>query len=262
MFKRLDILSLLTASLLALYLFWTLRIAVTPLALWADTLPSLTLLALLAVALGASLCLLPDILRWSRGALRRTRISMRADQWLYGCLIIDTETTGLGPDAEIVEISIVNELGHIVFSSLVKPSQPIPPAASAISGITNAMLADAPRWADIASQLFCILRSRDTHIAYNADYDARLIRQTCERYNIAAPELHFSCAMRAAAKYIGQWDTKRNAYKWQKLTTAAALLKVSSTRPAHRASADCLLTLDIIKQMANQTKPLPQDTPQ
>lgn len=48
-------------------------------------------------------------------------------EWLTNCLILDTETTGLGDDAEIVEIAIIDQDKNVLLNSLVKPSKPIPP---------------------------------------------------------------------------------------------------------------------------------------
>ena len=61
-------------------------------------------------------------------------------------VVVDLETTGLGPGAEITEIGAVRVRdGAVVdeFSSLVKPSRPIPPFITSLTGITPAMVADA-----------------------------------------------------------------------------------------------------------------------
>lgn len=64
-------------------------------------------------------------------------ISLLAQQWLDdNRLFIDTETTGLGDDAEIVEICIIDSHGFILLNTLVKPTKPIPDEAIAIHGIT------------------------------------------------------------------------------------------------------------------------------
>ncbi|HUK64216.1 MAG TPA: 3'-5' exonuclease, partial [Dongiaceae bacterium] len=64
-------------------------------------------------------------------------------------VVVDTETTGMSP-AEghaLVEVAtVVLENGTIgeTWSSLVRPGRPIPPDASAVHGITDAMVAGAP----------------------------------------------------------------------------------------------------------------------
>ena len=73
----------------------------------------------------------------------------QASAWLLNCAILDTETTGLYDDAEIVEISIIDENGGVLLDTLVKPLKPIPAEATAIHGITNEMVATAPTWVAI-----------------------------------------------------------------------------------------------------------------
>ena len=71
---------------------------------------------------------------------------------------VDTETTGFDPSAghELVEVACVTitngEPGE-TWSSLVWPTRPIPADAVKVHGITDAMVAGAPRPADIAAEL-------------------------------------------------------------------------------------------------------------
>ncbi|MDA5536451.1 3'-5' exonuclease [Yersinia mollaretii] len=187
-------------------------------------------------------------------ALCRYGAHNRANKWLKrNYLILDTETTGLGDDAEIIEISIIDCTGKILLDTLVKPLKAIPAAATAIHGITNEMVADAPTWRDIHYQ-FMVLTNGRTLLIYNAIFDARLIFQT-----VAASNLQFSgkkyifdaeCVMDSYAEYYGQWDQKRNKFKWQRLSNAAEQQSVVIDGVAHRALADCKTTLGIIRAMA------------
>ncbi|MCW3664158.1 3'-5' exonuclease, partial [Burkholderia cenocepacia] len=58
-------------------------------------------------------------------------------------ILLDTETTGLDESAEIVEIAVIDDAGNVLLNTLVKPKHPIPNSATAIHGITNAMVATA-----------------------------------------------------------------------------------------------------------------------
>ncbi|HHQ4784521.1 TPA: hypothetical protein ACSPZU_004090, partial [Aeromonas veronii] len=64
-------------------------------------------------------------LKWNQTS-DQEQASVMASNWLLNCNILDTETTGLDDQAEIVEISIIDQLGKVVFDSLVKPQKPIP----------------------------------------------------------------------------------------------------------------------------------------
>lgn len=64
-------------------------------------------------------------------------------------LAVDTETTGMSPASgdrlvEVASVEIADGALGREWSSLVKPGRPIPPDASRVHGITDAMVADAP----------------------------------------------------------------------------------------------------------------------
>ncbi|HHL2561176.1 TPA: 3'-5' exonuclease [Yersinia enterocolitica] len=178
----------------------------------------------------------------------------RAKKWLKdNCLILDTETTGLGKDAEIIEISIIDCTGKILLDTLVKPLKAIPAEATAIHGITNDMVANAPTWKDIHHQ-FVALSNDHTLLIYNASFDSRLIFQTAAANNCQFSGKKYifdaECVMKTYAEYFGQWDQKRNKFKWQRLSNAAEQQDVVIDGTPHRALADCKTTLGVIRAMA------------
>jgi DNA polymerase-3 subunit epsilon len=176
----------------------------------------------------------------------------RAKKWLKSnCLILDTETTGLGKEAEIIEICIIDCTGKVLLNTLVKPRNPIPAEATAIHGITNEMVAAAPTWRDIHWQFMALTHTK-TLVIYNIDFDVRLILQTAAINNcgFSSYELNAECAMHNYAEYYGQWDEKRNKFKWQKLVNAAEQQGVVIEGTAHRAYSDCKTTLGVIRAMA------------
>lgn len=73
-------------------------------------------------------------------------------------LALDTETTGMSPadGHRLVEVARVEirdgRLGE-TWSSLLRPGRPIPPDASRVHGITDAMVASAPEAAPVARAL-------------------------------------------------------------------------------------------------------------
>ncbi|MCO5219506.1 MAG: exonuclease domain-containing protein [Thermomicrobiales bacterium] len=70
---------------------------------------------------------------------------------------LDVETTGLNPQYDdIIEVALIvfNEREEISrYSQLVKPRRALPMAISRLTGITEEMLADAPRFIDIQNEL-------------------------------------------------------------------------------------------------------------
>ena len=67
---------------------------------------------------------------------------------------VDLEATGVWPGhdriVQIAAASIFPDGSVSTWSSLVNPEQPIPPAATAIHGLTDAMVASAPTFAQLA----------------------------------------------------------------------------------------------------------------
>jgi len=73
-------------------------------------------------------------------------------------LAVDTETTGMSPDAgarlvEVARVEIVDGALGDGWSSLVRPGRPIPPDATRVHGITDAMVANAPEPGPVAREL-------------------------------------------------------------------------------------------------------------
>lgn len=188
----------------------------------------------------------------------REAISRQARVWLEtNALILDTETTGLGDDAEVVELTVIDCAGAVLLDTLVRPSGPVPAEAAAIHGITDAMLAEAPTWSAIHAR-FCDLIDGRQVVIYNREFDVRVIGQTARRYGLPAPQgfdlvldpgrIH--CAMQAYAGFHGEWSAEKGQYRWQKLSAAAAQQGVTVTN-AHRALGDCLMTLGVVRAMAS-----------
>ena len=112
----------------------------------------------------------------------------RARAWIAAnALILDTETTGLDDDAEVVELAVIDCAGTVLLDTLVRPSGPVPAEAAAIHGITDAMLADAPTWSEIHDR-FCDLVEGRQVVIYSREFDARVISQTARRYGLQAPQ--------------------------------------------------------------------------
>lgn len=161
-------------------------------------------------------------------------------------LILDVETTGLlsqDPDTEIVQLSVVNTAGKSVLSMLIKPSKPLTQKLIDIHGITNEMLADAPVFPQIAKLLSFVLEGKHV-VAYNADFDLKLLWHLFKKYNIPAPKTAgASCCMDRYSEWCGEWSVKKDGFKWQSLPNLSGL-------PSHDAFADCASTVKVMELMA------------
>ncbi len=96
---------------------------------------------------------------------------------------IDLETTGANPAHDrITEIGIVEVDGETVsrWSTLVNPERSIPEFIQRMTGISNAMVADAPTFDAVAGEVARRLQGR-LFIAHNARFDYGFVRQAFQR---------------------------------------------------------------------------------
>lgn len=129
-------------------------------------------------------------------------------------LVLDTETTGLSAEAEVISLAVVTSVGEVLFNELVRPSQPIHPRASMVNGITDEMAAGAAAFTEVYPRLAKVLAGRLV-LAYNAEFDRRMLRQTCERYDLPVLEVaEWECVMElyaAARNWRGKLSSLHDA---------------------------------------------------
>lgn len=170
-------------------------------------------------------------------------------------LFLDTETTGLDSRAEVCQIAIVDYNGEVLLDTLVKPTVPIPPDATAIHHITNAHVASAPAFAELWAQFAAIIDGRHV-VIYNADYDVRVLRQSARANGLQfEPRAQFHCAMLAYAEFHGEWDDYRGGYRWIKLGVALKNTDIDARAVTlHSALADAEMTRCLVRKIAGDLK--------
>lgn len=166
-------------------------------------------------------------------------------------LVVDTETTGLDQAAEIIQIGIVDAAGQVLVNQIVRPGQPIPAEATAVHGINDMTVADAPTWSDVYQDIAGLLNGR-LLLAYNADFDQRMIRQTCRKHGTAVPAwVEWDCVMELTAAYIGEWSNHWRDFRWHKLSEVYSLFDLRphlhELPPIHDAAGDAWLTWKIVQ---------------
>lgn len=122
--------------------------------------------------------------------MERTETGPQHDAIDALCFVVfDTETTGLLPHRdEIVQIGAVRVLnGRIVpgesIDLLVHPGCPIPAASSRVHGITDAMVAEAPR-IEVAGRAFHHFARDAVIVAHNAPFDMAFLRRHAGRIGV------------------------------------------------------------------------------
>lgn len=170
---------------------------------------------------------------------------------LENAVILDTETTGLGSEARICEISIIDALsGDVLYCNLVNPLRSIPDDAQKIHGITDADVQSSPSFDYVWNEIKGLLFDKKV-ITYNFDFDYRMIAQSLSDFDYPLQNLSSfvsgDCAMNWYAAFFGQLDDYRGGYRWQSLANACnqQCVDVSDLR-AHTALADCEMTRRLI----------------
>jgi DNA polymerase-3 subunit epsilon len=148
-------------------------------------------------------------------------------------LVVDTETNGLaGDECELTEVAAVLVGGgelHDRFSSLVSTNMPLRRGIQRFTGITQAMVDEAPELASVTPALEERLRGR-VMVAHNAPFDRRVLRQAFARSGLDWPNPPVLCTAALARTMLPLQRERR-------LTALADALGIEVT-VAHRALAD------------------------
>lgn len=184
------------------------------------------------------------ITKWATDLLRREDV-----------VVLDTETTGLGPQAEIIEIAVIALDGSVLFESFVKPSCAIEPEAMRVHGITEDLLADAPRFAEVYARLHAVLHDKLVLI-YNAEFDTGRLSYMAQRAGLPPLVQRAQCLMNRYATFYGQRGSY-GSYRWQSLSAACKQqgIVLPADLPQHRALGDALTTLALLRHLASFVLP-------
>lgn len=162
-------------------------------------------------------------------------------------VVVDLETTGGPPtEAGITEIGAVAVRGGEVvgeFQTLVNPGCAVPAFITALTGISSAMVATAPRLAVALPAFLDFVRAQGpttAWVAHNASYDISFLRAGCGLLDLPFPNRPVVDTVHLARQLLGR-DEVRN----HRLATLAAHVG-SRTRPDHRALNDARATVDVL----------------
>ena len=180
-------------------------------------------------------------------ALHNAGFSARIEklQWIVDpnrlYVVLDVETTGgkAGTD-RVIEIGAVKvQAGEVLetFSTLINPGRTIPSFISRLTGISNAMVADAPNFADIAAKLADFLQGA-VFVAHNAKFDYGFIRSEFARCDITfeMPQLCTVVNMRRYYPGLASYSLGKLCEEFE--------IKLNNH---HRALADATATVELLK---------------
>ena len=158
-------------------------------------------------------------------------------------VVVDLETTGGSPaGSQITEFGAVKVRGGQVlgeFQTLVRPSTPIPPFITVLTGISNAMVADAPGIRTVMPQ-FLEFAAGSVLVAHNAGFDVSFLKAAASETGQPWPGFAVLDTVRLARQLVHKDEAPNH-----KLASLARLFG-SVTTPDHRALHDARATVDVL----------------
>ncbi len=191
--------------------------------------------------------------------------------------VLDTETTGLEDDDEIVELAIIDGLtGETFYLNHIKPTAaPISPAAMAVHGITPELLVGRNTLLLEWPVIYDVLSKYGRVVTYNAPFDRRMLLQSAraaglslfvgieatERAALSHSPAKFVlkqdwiCAMNMYAHGFGVARKFSHSRGWVRLEEACHAQGVqlpAEKQGWHNAETDARATYDLIATLAQR----------
>lgn len=162
-------------------------------------------------------------------------------------VVLDLETSGAAPStgAGITEIGALKVRGGEIigqFQSFVNPGHALPEFITSLTGITDAMLYDAPEIDQILPTFFEFLGSHHETVlvAHNAPFDIGFLKAAAISTDFEWPDYIVIDTVRIARSALSR-DEVRDC----KLSTLAEFFG-ASIEPNHRALDDARATVDVL----------------
>jgi DNA polymerase-3 subunit epsilon len=161
-------------------------------------------------------------------------------------VVVDLETTGGSPaDSEITEIGAVKVRGGRLlgeYKTFVNPGLPIPAFITVLTGITDAMVVDAPVIAELLPGFlqFPGPASETVFVAHNAQFDLGFLKAAAKKHGYSWPKYPVLDTVRIARQVMTKEEVPNN-----KLGSLAAFFGAQTT-PNHRALDDARATVDVL----------------
>lgn len=157
--------------------------------------------------------------------------------------VVDVETTGGSyQNARLTEIAIYLFNGNQIvreYSTLVNPERPIPFMITRLTGITDAMVADAPKFYEVAREIVEITEGA-VFVGHNVAFDYNFVRHEFKSlgYNYKRPTL---CTVKLSRKILPGYES----YSLGNLCCSIGI----PINNRHRAAGDALATAYLLKRL-------------
>lgn len=184
-------------------------------------------------------------------------------EFVKSIIVLDTETTGVDDDSDIIELSISfpqetdDNIDDIVnYTQRYKPNQPVPPEASAVHFISTEDLENCPPYKDDLPNIELLMTQEHTkyYVGHNVQFDQRMINENYLQHNNELPDYlldnsKWICTLRLAKKLFAEDVEFKNltlSYLWFKFG-----LYKDVNRPvnAHAAKDDVFMCFKVLLKL-------------
>lgn len=170
-------------------------------------------------------------------------------------IVLDTETTGLDPrdGHRVVEIGCVELSYHVPTGAelhlYINPERDMPEEAFAIHGISEAMLADKPVFADVVDEFLEFIGDDAALVIHNAPFDAKFLN--AELRSVGRPTI-------SSSRLIDTLEIARKKFPGGSNSLDALCRRFDvdlSVRDKHGAVIDCRLLAEVYLELVGGKQP-------
>lgn len=180
------------------------------------------------------------------GDRKEKGLSYRESEKMEAYIAIDLETTGLDPKRDrMIEIGAVRvERGRVVeqFSSLVNPQRTLEPRITALTGITDEMLASAPELSEVLSEVLAFCGEWPLlghHVIFDYSFLKRAAVNAGQSFARSGVD-----TLKLARRFMPEQEKKN-------LSAACAFFGVGQ-KEAHRAVSDAISSHQLYQKLLEQ----------
>jgi DNA polymerase-3 subunit epsilon len=184
--------------------------------------------------------------RWAGVAAAST--SPMLDEVAFAVLDVETTGTRAAEDDRITDVAVVLVQGmrrELVYESLVNPGRPIPFFITTMTGISDAMVKDAPTFDQIADDILQVLSGR-VFTAHNARFDWGFVDAEVKRARGLALMGTRMCTVKLARALLPELPSRGLDHLQEYFNIP--------NQARHRARGDALATADLLCRLLDMAR--------
>ena len=159
-------------------------------------------------------------------------------------VVLDTETTGLGRDDEVVELSVLDSDANELYHSFFQPEKSMHWSATKVSGIEDQHLKGSPTFSSEWDRIMEAIDGRRV-AGHNISFDRRMIQQTLEKQGMNGQAI----CDQVFDDPIDSWRIAQQSSVGKGHRSLGSLCEAMGVEesPNHRTSYDCLGVLYVLQ---------------